>query len=318
MLYNRIKIRGKGGETMKVNKYQADYWKRIYLIQDYIEANPTDIFTSEQLAKISGLSKYHLHRIFSALTNESIFQYATRVKMEWALGMVTERKNLSITEIAYELGFSDSAVFSRSFKKYFDMSPKEARSENSNNCKDTDLNSPYNRFIDEKKSPVQGEIRVASIQSMKVIYKRILGSYGDLDSNNSSLGELYQFGIAKDLLDSKTALPLTIYHSHPDLTSPRNQRTSNCIIIKEGIDHVDSDKIGVMEIPVGLYGIIHFELSLNDYPLAWEFAYSEWLLSSGYFPRNSFPFEVYLNNPLEEPARKHIVEIYIPIEPIRE
>ena len=76
--------------------------------------------------------------------------------MEWALGMVTERKNLSITEIAYELGFSDSAVFSRSFKKYFDMSPKEARSENSNNCKDTDLNSPYNRFIDEKKIPVQG------------------------------------------------------------------------------------------------------------------------------------------------------------------
>lgn len=303
---------------MKVNKYKDEYWKRIHLIQDYIEANPTEIFTSEQLAKISGLSKYHLHRIFSAMTNESIFQYATRVKMEWALGRVTERKDLSITDIAYELGFSDSSVFSRSFKKYFDISPKDIRNENSNNCKVNFLNSPYNKFIDEKKNSVQGDIKVASIQDMNVIYKRIIGSYRDLDSYNNALGELYQFGIENNLLDSKTSLPLTIYHSHPDLTSPINQRTSNCIIIKQGIGHVDSDKIGVMEIPSGLYGIIHFEISQNEYSMAWDFVYGERLLSSGYLPRNSFPFEVYLNNPLEDPLRKHIVEIYIPIEPIHE
>jgi AraC family transcriptional regulator len=65
-----------------MDKYKNEYKKRIHMLQDYIEAHPTEIFSSEQLAKISGLSKYHFHRIFKAITNESIFQYVTRVKME--------------------------------------------------------------------------------------------------------------------------------------------------------------------------------------------------------------------------------------------
>ncbi|HBM3849672.1 TPA: GyrI-like domain-containing protein, partial [Listeria innocua] len=54
----------------------------------------------------------------------------------------------------------------------------------------------------------------------------------------------------------------------------------------------------------------------KEYPDAWDFVYGKWLPSSGYLPANSFPFEVYLNNPLEDPLQKHIVDIYIPIEPI--
>jgi AraC family transcriptional regulator len=46
-----------------MDKYKNEYKKRIHMLQDYIEAHPTEIFSSEQLAKISGLSKYHFHRI---------------------------------------------------------------------------------------------------------------------------------------------------------------------------------------------------------------------------------------------------------------
>ncbi|MPM39141.1 hypothetical protein SDC9_85774 [bioreactor metagenome] len=44
--------------------------------------------------------------------------------------------------------------------------------------------------------------------------------------------------------------------------------------------------------------------------------YKEWLTCSGYVPRNSYPFEVYRNNP--DADENHIIEvdIYVPIEPI--
>jgi AraC family transcriptional regulator len=71
-----------------------------------------------------------------------------------------------------------------------------------------------------------------------------------------------------------------------------------------------------MEIQSGLYGVIHFEISQSDYSKAWHFVYRKWLPSSGYLPRNSFPFEIYLNNPSEDPLNMRVVEIYIPIEPI--
>jgi AraC family transcriptional regulator len=61
--------------------------------------------------------------------------------------MLRHRLDLSITDISYELGFSDSAVFSRSFKKFFDLSPKEIR--NSNNCKENSLTFHYNEPVDE-------------------------------------------------------------------------------------------------------------------------------------------------------------------------
>lgn len=299
---------------MKSDKFKYEYWKRIHVLQDYIEKHPTESFTSEQLARVSGLSKYHFHRIFKALTNESIFQYVTRIKMEWALGLLISRIDLSITDIAYELGFSDSAVFSRAFKKYFDISPKEVR--NSNNSKEKFLNPQYNESIDESQECIQGVVKIISIEKLPVIYKRITGSYSELDSYGNTLGELFKYGIEHDLFDQNVSLPLTIYHNHPDLISESTQRTSNCIIIKQNIQHVDSDEIGIMEIPSGLYGVIHFEISQNEYPNAWDFVYREWLPTSGYLPRNSFPFEVYLNNPLESPLNMHIVDIYIPIEPI--
>lgn len=300
---------------MTTNKYKNEYWKRIFALQDYIESHPDENYNAEQLAKISGLSKYHFHRIFKALTNESIFQYVTRIKMEWALGLLLNRLDLSITDVAYKLGFSDSSVFSRAFKKYFDMSPKDIRNQNSNNCNENFIIPKYNETVDEKQSAIQGEVKIVTTPNIAVIYKRITGSYDELDLNNP-LGELFQYGMENDLFDKDSSAPLTIYHSHPDLTNPNNQRTSSCIIVKQNIKHVDNEKIGLMEIPSGLYGVIHFEIFQNEYPEAWDFVYGQWLLSSGYLPRNSFPFEVYLNNPLEHPLNKHIVDIYIPIEPL--
>lgn len=301
---------------MDKNKYEKEYWKRIYLLQDYIEGHLSETFTSEQLAKISGLSKYHFHRIFKALTNESIFQYVSRVKMESALGLLTYRLDMSITEIAYELGFSDSAVFSRTFKKYFGISPKKVRNENSNNCKEFPLKFQYNNPRDVRQSNIQGQPRIITVSDMPVIYKRSSGAYSELESYNNALGELYQYGIENDLLEEKRSFPLTIYHTHPDVTTLDNQRTSICVIVKQNVRHVNSDTIGIMEIPLGLYGVIHFEIAQDEYQSAWDYVYGEWLPNSGYLPRNSFPFEVYLNNPLEHPSNISVVDIYIPIEPI--
>jgi AraC family transcriptional regulator len=44
--------------------------------------------------------------------------------------------------------------------------------------------------------------------------------------------------------------------------------------------------------------------------------YQEWIMGSGYVPRNSDPFEVYRNNPNVNESHIHEVDIYVPIEPI--
>ena len=72
-----------------------------------------------------------------------------------------------------------------------------------------------------------------------------------------------------------------------------------------------------MKLEGGLYAVGHFKLKPEQYGDAWNYMYQEWLMGNGYIPRNSYPFEVYRNNPDDDENHISEVDIYVPIEPIR-
>ena len=74
--------------------------------------------------------------------------------------------------------------------------------------------------------------------------------------------------------------------------------------------------LGRMKLEGGLYAVGHFEIQPDQYSDAWNYMYREWLTNSGYVPRNSYPLEVYRNNPAEDENHVNKVDIYVPIEPI--
>jgi AraC family transcriptional regulator len=71
-----------------------------------------------------------------------------------------------------------------------------------------------------------------------------------------------------------------------------------------------------MKLEGGLYAVGHFQIQPEQYSDAWNYMYQEWLTCSGYVPRNSYPFEVYRNNPNDDESHINVVDIYVPIEPI--
>lgn len=301
---------------MNKANYKQEYIKRIHTLQDYIETNIHRNFTLDELAKVSGFSKYHFHRIFKSIQKESLFQYVTREKLEIAANTLVARPDLSITYIAYQFGFSDSAVFSRAFKNYYSISPREFKQQYSNNCKDLFIRTIYTKSVDSSNNKVNGEVKVITIDSISVIYKRKTGAYKDLYSYSWPIDELFDFAIRQNLIDDENLKILTVYHSHPDFSDEEKQRTSVCLSIKEPINIDDESEIGSMSIPSGTYAVAHFEIFQSEYESAWEFLYGEWLPGSGYLPNVYSPFEVYLNNPNEHPGHKHIVDIYLPVEPL--
>jgi AraC family transcriptional regulator len=78
----------------------------------------------------------------------------------------------------------------------------------------------------------------------------------------------------------------------------------------------ENDKLGVMKIEGGLYAIGRFEIQQEQFQDAWDFMYQQWLIASNYVPRDACPFELYLNNPIEEKDHHIEVDIYMPIESI--
>jgi AraC family transcriptional regulator len=233
--------------------------------------------------------------------------------------MLIARSELSITDIALQFGFSDSAVFSRSFKKHYKMKPSEFRQKYSNNCKDFSFEPFYTKRVDSRINAVTAEVETLEIAAFPVLYTRKIGAYKKLydyaDTFAKAISDLFTFGMSRNLIDEEVKV-LFAYHTYPDFSEEERQRTSFCVSITESVFVDEESEIGCMEIPSGNYAVGHFEIFHEEYADAWNYLYGEWLPQSGYLPRNSFPFEVYLNKPDEHPEKKHIVDIYMPIVPL--
>ena len=78
----------------------------------------------EMLAHEVGLSRVHLHRKLKELTNLSTRDFIKNIRMQQAAKLLKE-KDLSISEVAYAVGFSNLSHFSSTFKEIFGVSPKE-------------------------------------------------------------------------------------------------------------------------------------------------------------------------------------------------
>ncbi len=95
-------------------------------IQTYIEENYQEKITVDQLTAQFAISRRSLERRFKKATCNTVSEYIQRVKVEAAKkGFETSRKN--ITEIMYDVGYSDNKAFRTVFKKTTGLSPVEYR-----------------------------------------------------------------------------------------------------------------------------------------------------------------------------------------------
>ncbi|MBR9660055.1 AraC family transcriptional regulator [Bacillus cereus] len=295
---------------MESKQSRNEYLRRIYKVQDYIESHINDSLSIEELADIAGFSKFHFHRIFKGIVDEPLSRYVNRLKLERATNLLTYRTDMTITHIAYHFGFTDSAVFSRTFKSHYGISPSQYRNDNSKNCKDVRGIPQYNEC-----KKVRGNVEIVTADDIHVAYIRHIGTYEELTiAFPKMIEKLFHYAAKENCHGFEDTKVLTIYHDHHEFTEENHLRTSLCIKIPEG-SPVETSDIGIMVIPSGKYAVGHFEIFQDEYKGAWDFLYGEWLPNSGYKPRDSYPFEMYKNDPRRHPENKHIVDIYVPIEP---
>lgn len=83
-------------------------------------------FGVERLSNALNISRVQLHRKVTALCGCSSSSYIKRFKMASAAEWL-KQSSLSISEVAFKLGYLSLAHFSRNFKEEYNMSPKEFR-----------------------------------------------------------------------------------------------------------------------------------------------------------------------------------------------
>lgn len=115
----------------EINGNPSNYLSLSYLIsakQYLLENLHSPNLNCEEIAVACGLSSRHLTRIF-AQENTTPKQYLICKRLERAAQLLKskEKAYLNISEIAYQCGFSNQAHFSRAFKIFTGVNPKEYR-----------------------------------------------------------------------------------------------------------------------------------------------------------------------------------------------
>jgi signal transduction histidine kinase/DNA-binding response OmpR family regulator len=94
-------------------------------VLEIVEKNVSnENFSAEDFAENVGMSKTHLNRKLNALTDASANEFIRTYRLKKAARLLSDKSG-NISEIAYEVGFSNPSYFAESFKKLFGYTPSE-------------------------------------------------------------------------------------------------------------------------------------------------------------------------------------------------
>ena len=92
---------------------RAEYIARVDRVIDYVERHLDEELSLDKLASVACFSRFHFHRIFGAVMGETLHQFIGRLRVERAALQLVSNPSKSITEIAFDCGFSGPAPFAR-------------------------------------------------------------------------------------------------------------------------------------------------------------------------------------------------------------
>jgi len=97
-------------------------------VREYIRRNLCDPELSvESIAKAMGCSPRYIHKTFEGKESVSRLIWSQRLDRCRLELMAAHGQSITLTELAYEFGFSSSAHFSRTFRSRFGMTPSDFR-----------------------------------------------------------------------------------------------------------------------------------------------------------------------------------------------
>jgi AraC family transcriptional regulator len=300
------------------NDIQEDYQSRMNRVFMYIETHLDSELSLNLLAEIAFFSPYHFHRIFKFITGETLNSYVTRQKVEKAASNLIHT-SIPISEIGYRYGFKDTSSFTRTFKKFYGLSPTAFRKDNphkfskirqveSKNGQDYPDHEKYICIITNLKNWIQmnAHIEIRKTPMLAAAAVTHIGAQGI----ENAFEKLIKWGNSKGLLRNAEARMGRIFYDSFKVTSPDKVRMSVLLTTNE-VFEVDG-AIEKISIPQGNCIVGRFEITPLEFEKSWSGLFI-WMSENGYKKSIEHPYEIYHNDFREHPENKMVVDFYIPI-----
>jgi len=306
---------------------RLEYEKRVNRVVDHIHEHLGEELPLAALARVAAFSPFHFHRVFRAITGETLFAFIQRLRLERSAGVLLAARDRSVLEVALDHGFSSAATFARAFKARFGMSASEWRRGGAEIWperrrlrrklgKQLRKRGKAPRRRPSQTSPGRRKegavnIRVQEQPARHVAYMRYVGPYGA--HGIPELWTRFHRWMSARGLSVDTTIRLGVAHDDPAITQAEKCRYDACLVVPAAFQ---PDRwVNVTDIPEGRYAVWEFAGTAHEIQAAWERVFSAWLPGSGFQPDDRPCFEVYRGNPVvDAKSRRFRCELCLPVK----
>lgn len=272
----------------------------------YIQVNLDGELALERVAGVAGLSSYHFHRLFHKTIGETLKEYTRRLQLERAAYQLKIRDD-SILDIALNNGFRNHETFSRGFKRWFGVSPRQYR-----HSFGRTISHPTNgRPLNELTSGYQlSRVMVQKLNPIPVAFIRNLGPYLTVDIG--LYDRLIQWADSKGLYTADSLL-LGVGHDDPGITAADKMRFDVCLTVPESF--VADGDVGYQVLPGGYYATAAYT---GPFGPTMSAAYRELFQQITQLPKIELiglpVIEIYHATRISADYRLNHVDIYLPVQ----
>lgn len=278
-----------------MNRSSEVYKSRINKVIDYVNNNLDRSIPLEELASIAYFSPFHFHRIFLAVTGESVNSFTNRIRLEKSARLL-KFSIQSISTIATRCGFSSPSTFSRSFKQYFQISPSQYRSgweiENSKIRKELFPVNDYHCSMTEEELQSQFPVTIRKFPERRVAYIRVLDSYRE-GVVLEAYAKLIEWAKANNLFETETIFGMSI--DDPMVTPKEKYRYEVCITIPMEFEIKGDNSIETTTLENCHYAVATVSGEFSIVATAINYLFNGWLINSSYEPDHQPGLEIFLD-----------------------
>lgn len=275
------------------------YEARIRRVLDHIHDHPAGDLSLDALADVAAMSRFHWHRVFRAMTGETLADAVRRIRMRLATAALLTTE-VALPEIAAQVGYPNLQSFTRVFRETYGQTPAEFRA--------AGVHRPFHPETKFEGDTIVFPVDIETHATRQIAALPHRGPYPKISGVFEQL---------KALISTRNLWPevgglVGIYMDDPSVTPPENLQ-SYAGFISASSSKLD-DPLEAVDLPGGSYAVMHFKGPYPSLTEAWEYMYGTWLPGSGREVADRPGFEIYLNSPADVAPEELLTDLCMPLK----
>lgn len=270
----------------RLERWKTRFAKAAKLLSERLDDPPP----LEELAAAAAISPYHFHRIWRALTGETVRETVLRLRIEVSQQLLASG-GANVTEIAMASGFGTPQSFARAFRRQTGVTPSAYRESTASNV--TPLCSP--------------QVAIERRDETLVVALRHTGECSAL---NATFGMVWNWAVEAGLIANLQGI-YGVSLDDPQSVEEADLRFEACLALGETAPPAP---FRVLTLAGGPVARLRHHGSYQGIEAATQSLVEDWLLPSGREPADHPIFNHYLNDPDQTPEADLITDIYLPLK----